>query len=288
MRRAITIQQELTGINLIEDITEVFESIASLRISRIRNRVITSKGFFAELWQTYSGLRIDPKERLQRAHQRNKGRNVFVAITSEGKLSGSIDEQIIDALQSAYQTPATTDIVVIGTHGGSLLRQRGLTVAHLFHMPQSDVSFNVSGIIEILNAYDQITVFYQTYESLRVQKLGRIELLSAVRDLSEDVSDTSETVSSRDYIFEPGITEIADYMESVMMGVALIQVIMESKLAQYASRFNAMSIAKHSASDLAGDYRHQLAQARRGERDERLKETIKVLRHIRAREEVAA
>ena len=71
--------------------------------------------------------------------------------------------------------------------------------------------------------------------------------------------------------------QLAEYLESLMMGVALTQVIMESKLAQYASRFNAMSSAKRRAHDLATDLSNQYHRSKRNEGDERLKEIMKVI-----------
>lgn len=281
MRRAINIASDLNQIHTVEDLTEVFESIASIRISKIRNRVVDSKAFFAELWQTYSGLRIDPSQRMTQRNRTKQGKNVFVVVTSEGSLSGAIDEEIVDTMLKDYSkaAPNTTDIVVLGTHGQTQLKQRTIPIAKSFNMPASDVSFSVTDIIETLGEYDHISVFYQTYESLRVQKVARIELIAAVKDLSEDVESGGEVVSSRDYIFEPSVDEIADYLESVMMGVALIQVIMESKLAQYAARFNAMNSAKHRASELVTDYNLQYHRAKRAESDERLKEIIKIAHH---------
>ena len=275
MRRAIQIQAELSQVHTIEDLSEVFESIASLRIAKIRNRVVASKEFFAELWQTYQGLRIDPKKRLARG-ERGNGRDVFMAITAEGKLGGSVDEQIIETMLADVKDPANTDVMVIGHHGLGQLQQRGTQPKQAFSMPASDTNFNVGDIITTLDAYRQISVFYQTYDSLRTQRIARIELISAVKALGEDVADEqAELVSSRDYIFEPDINKIADYMESVMLGVALIQVIMESKLAQYANRFNAMSRAKQRAGELTQEYRLQYYRAKRAEGDERLKEIVK-------------
>lgn len=282
MRRAINIAGDLAQIHTVEDLTEVFESIASIRISKIRNRVVDSKAFFAELWQTYSGLRIDPSQRLNATKSRaQKGKNVYVVVTSEGSLSGAIDEEIVNTMLVDYgvAAPGTTDVIVLGSHGQTQLKQRTIPIAKAFPMPASDVNFSVSDIIQTLSQYDRIAVFYQTYESLRVQKVVRIELQAAVKSLGEDVEGNAEVVSSRDYIFEPSIDEIADYLESVMMGVALIQVVMESKLAQYAARFNAMSSAKRRASDLVTDYNLQYHRAKRAEGDERLKEIIKIVRH---------
>ncbi|HEU5187760.1 MAG TPA: F0F1 ATP synthase subunit gamma [Candidatus Saccharimonadales bacterium] len=275
MKRATTIKQDLVAIHTVEDLTEVFESIASLHIAKIRNRVVASKEFFAELWPIYRGLRVDPAQRLKRQHVKS-GRNVFVAVTADSKLSGEIDQQVISTLIQAYKDTKDTDILVIGTKGTAQIQAAGLKVAGTFPLPASDVSFSVSDILQALAPYDKIAVFYQTYESLRLQKIARIDLISAVRALGEDVGEEGETVSSRGYIFEPGLDTIANYMESVMMGVALIQIIMESKLAQYAARFNAMNAAKRRAEKLTGEFRTSYYRAKRAESDERLKETLKI------------
>lgn len=278
MKRAISIKGELTEIQTVESLAEVFESIASIKIARIRDRVVVSKEFFSILWQTYSGLRIDPKQRLKRNEHISKGRDVFIAVTAEGKLSGDSDERIINQVLEARTAPEKTDVIVIGSHGVSQLVQRGVTPAFAFHLPESDEQFSVSSVVEVLSKYDKISVFYQTYESLRVQNIKRIDLISAIQDLSETV-EQGEILSSHDFIFEPSVDEIADYMEAVMMSVALIQVIMESKLAQYASRFNTMNAAKHRADELTGEFRRSYNRAKRGEADERLKEIMKVVNH---------
>ncbi|MCA9339054.1 F0F1 ATP synthase subunit gamma [Candidatus Saccharibacteria bacterium] len=282
MKRAINIKKDLVQIHTVEDITEVFESIASIKISKIRDRVVASKDFFADLWQTYQELRIDPEEQLKRPHRAQKDRSVFVVITSEGRLSGDVIGQMKEAVLSALDSPKTTDIVVLGYQGAIQFSQQGIEMLQAYHLPEADAQFGVSEVIELLQEYDQISVFYQTYESLRVQKIARIELISTIRELGDEADvvqqeEGAEIVSSRSYIFEPSIAEIADYLESMMMEVALTQIIMESKLAQYASRFNAMNAAKHRAHELTKEYSRQFHRAKRNESDERLKETMKIV-----------
>jgi F0F1-type ATP synthase gamma subunit len=53
---------------------------------------------------------------------------------------------------------------------------------------------------------------------------------------------------------------------------------MESKLAQYANRFNTMSAGKRRATELAAEYRRSYYRAKRSEGDERLKEIMKVVK----------
>jgi F-type H+-transporting ATPase subunit gamma len=285
MKRAITIRDDLEQIKTVEGLTGIFESIASIKIAKLRNRVIASKEFFDELWQTYRGLRVDPKEQLKRSNKSKSDRSVLVAITSEGKLSGGVDEQVIGEVATAYgaaKNPELVDVIVLGSHGATQLEQHGMVVSQTFHLPAGDEQFSVSEIIEALQEYKQISVFYETYESIRLQRVKRIELVNAVRKLGDEVADEDEVeiVSSQDYIFEPGANEIADYLESLMLGVALTQLIMESKLAQYAARFNAMNAAKRRAKEIGGEYDNMYHRAKRFEGDERLKEIMTVVMNL--------
>jgi F0F1-type ATP synthase gamma subunit len=63
-----------------------------------------------------------------------------------------------------------------------------------------------------------------------------------------------------------------------MTEIALSQVILDSKLAQYASRFRAMSMAKDRSSEMSNDLRLLYNRTKRRIQDERLKEMINGLR----------
>ena len=62
-RLASVIQKEAGQIGTITDLTGIFESIASIRISKIKDKVTRSQVFFDELWHIYSQLRVDPNTR---------------------------------------------------------------------------------------------------------------------------------------------------------------------------------------------------------------------------------
>jgi F0F1-type ATP synthase gamma subunit len=62
-----------------------------------------------------------------------------------------------------------------------------------------------------------------------------------------------------------------------MMEIALSQVILESRLAQYASRFTAMSSAKKRARELQINLVMAYNRAKRGEADDRIKEIVNAM-----------
>src|SRR5207245_11473632 len=116
-RQAAAFQSEADEIQVVSELTGVFESIASLHIGRIKDRVTRSQRFFDELWQIYAQLRVDPKGRMigSSGPRRDKP-NVFLVLTSDSGLSGDIDQRIVQSVINSFD-PTTTDLIVIGARG---------------------------------------------------------------------------------------------------------------------------------------------------------------------------
>lgn len=280
--RALELEQEAGQVGTVSELTGIFESIASMRIGKIKDRVAKSQLFFADLWKIYTQLRVDPNDRLtgKNGPKRDKP-NVFLALTSEGGLSGDIDQRIVRTVLDNIDF-ATTDLIVIGAHGATQFVQNHAKIKRYFRLPDIDQAIDVSPIVDELIGYKQPTVWFQRYVSLSVQEVGRIDLLGRVRSLateSENKKD-GEIISPRDYLFEPSVDDVIRYLESVMMEIALSQVILESRLAQYASRFTAMSAAKKRARELQIDLVMAFNRAKRGEADDRIKEIVNAMNNM--------
>ena len=272
MRRASAIEKESLQIETVEDLTGVFESIASTQIAKIKGKVEMSKSFFQLLWQRYSAIRVDPNSRItSRDFGEDGTKKVFIMISAEAGLSGDIDDRLIETMMQDYDQK-TTDIVVLGTHGATQLTQRGIPFIRFFQVPESDSYIDVSPVIESVMPYSSIIIYYEEYVSLGVQEIKKMDLLSHMRALSEEADE--DVMTDKDTIFEPSLDEIADQMEMTMMNMALSQAILESSLAQDASRFNAMAVAKKRAQDLLGLYKLEFHRAKRGESDRRMREVM--------------
>lgn len=271
MRRASAIEKEAREITTVQDLTGVFESLASTQVAKVKNKVELSKGFFQLLWQRYSSIRVDPATRITNRDPEEGARNVFIVISAEAGLSGDIDQRLIETMRQDYD-PATTDIVVLGSHGASQLTQRGIPYVRFFKVPESDQYIDVGPVIEAVISYAKIVVYYEEYVSLGVQNIKSIDLISSVQSMSEDANE--DVMTAEDTIFEPSLDEIADEMEMTMMSLALSQTILESSLAQAASRFNAMAVAKKRAGELIGDFMLEFHRAKRSESDRRLREVL--------------
>lgn len=276
MRRPSTIEQEALQISTVEDLTGVFETIASTQVAKVKGKVELSKQFFELLWSRYISIRIDPADRItNRKPEDGTSDSVFVIISAEAGLSGNIDQRLIETMLVDYDAK-TTDIVVLGTHGATQLRQRGIAYSHYFQVPPTDKYIDVSPVIAAIVPYSRVVVYYEEYVSLGDQEIKKIDLISSIKEMVEDVEEP--VVVIEDTIFEPSLDEIADQMEVIMMTLTLSQTILESSLAQAASRFNAMMIAKKRAGELLSDYRLEFHRAKRAESDRSLREVMTTLK----------
>ncbi|NCQ54293.1 hypothetical protein COV88_00135 [Candidatus Saccharibacteria bacterium CG11_big_fil_rev_8_21_14_0_20_41_19] len=283
MRRASAIEREAEQITTVQDLTSVFESLASTQVAKIKNKVTLSEEFFQLLWKRYSSIRIDPSLRItNRDANGEQAKKVFVIISAEAGLSGDIDQHLIETMQQDLDMN-TTDIIVLGSHGANQLAQRNIPYVRFFQVPESDHYIDVSPVIDAILPYSKTIVYYEEYVSLGVQEIKSIDLISSVRSMSEDVDDNVEedVMTAGNTIFEPSLDEIADQMEVTMMTLALSQTILESSLAQAASRFNAMAVAKKRAGELLNDYMLEFHRAKRSESDGRMREIMVSLKKKR-------
>jgi F-type H+-transporting ATPase subunit gamma len=283
MKRPQEIEKDIIGMQTLSQLTSVFEGIASMRIAQIKNQVLQSQNYFDTLWQMYIQIRAGTPFSFGRRmfNEDVIDKELFIIITAEGGFSGDIDQKLITWMLKSYDKKKN-DIIVIGHHGAIQLAQRGVSFKKYFKLPAKDQNINVSPIIREVQQYKSTNVFYQTYVSLTVQDVKRISLSNAVEEQGKDVEKGEEIINEVTYIFEPSSFAVVDHLERSMMNIALSQVILESKLAQYASRFQAMSAAHDRAKESVSEYKLMYNRSRRAIKDERLKEIINGLRKAHA------
>jgi ATP synthase F1 gamma subunit len=275
MKHPNEIAREEISMGTLVELTSVFEGIASMRIAQIKNQVLQSTIFFNELWSIYTQLRVDSLFSFGRGDE-NKvvvDKELFIRITAEGGFSGDIDQKLVQMMLKDYSKDKQ-DIIVIGHHGAVQLAQRGVEYKKYFKLPNKDQNINVMPIIREVQKYRATAMYYQEYVSLMEQEVKRIELSMAVQEKGKASETSEDIISEETYIFEPTAYTVAAHLERSMMQIAVSQLILNSKLAQYASRFRAMSASHQRASEQRSDLHLSYNRARRAVKDERLKEII--------------
>jgi F-type H+-transporting ATPase subunit gamma len=282
MKRPNEIAREEVSMATLVELTSVFEGIASMRIAQTKNQVLQSTKFFDALWSIYSQLRVDSLFSFGRDANVSQviDKELYIIITAEGGFSGDIDQKLVQLMLTNYDKDKN-DIITIGHHGAVQLAQRGIEYKKYFKLPNKDQNINVTPITREVQRYRTTRMFYQEYASLMVQDVKSIELSMAVKQISAINESPDDIISEETYIFEPNAYTLAAHLERSMMQIAISQLILESKLAQYASRFRAMSASHQRADESKTELHLSYNRARRAVKDERLKEIINGLKKIK-------
>lgn len=283
MKRPNEIEREEAAMSALVELTSVFEGIASMKIAQIKNQVLEATQFFDQLWHIYSQLHVSAIFGFGRSQSDEEviNKELYILITAEGGFSGDIDQKLIQLMLQTYDKEKNV-IIVIGHHGAIQLAQRGISYEKYFKLPNKDKNINVTPIIKEVQKYARTSVFYQEYVSLMQQDVKRIELSTAVASKGQQSDTPDEIISEANYIFEPSTYDVVDHLERSMMQIAMSQLILNSKLAQYASRFRAMSASHTRADEAKGELRMDYNRAKRNIKDARLKEIINGLKKAKS------
>jgi F-type H+-transporting ATPase subunit gamma len=284
MRRPLEIKAQEASVKSVVSLTSALETLSSMQIAKTKNKVLISNQFFDEVWNIYKQIRVDVLFNFGRTPEEKPfDKELLILITAKGGLSGDIDQRLIRKVIESYDE-TKNDVLVIGHHGALKLKQSHIDYTYYFDLPEKDY-INVDPLMEIIKKYTKSRIFYQNYISLSQQEIKDVDLSEVVSSKGRvaDLSTVSkEMVTEKTYIFEPSSYQVAAYLENSILRLTISQFIYDSRLAQVASRFKAMSAAKERSIDTAGELHTEYNRAKRNQVDTRLKESLAGLKKIRA------
>ena len=284
MRRPLEIKAEEASVRSVVSLTSALESLSSMQIAKTKNKVLISNQFFDEVWNIYKQIRVDVLFNFGRKiDEKPFDKELLILITAKGGLSGDIDQRLIRKVVERYDE-TKNDILVIGHHGALKLKQSHIDHTYYFDLPEHDY-VNVDPLMDIIRKYTKSRIFYQNYISLSQQEIKEVDLSEVVSSKGRvaDLSIVSDDmVTEKTYIFEPNSFAVAAYLENSILRLTISQFIYDSRLAQVASRFKAMSAAKERSIDNAAQLHTEYNRAKRSQVDTRLKESLAGLKKIRA------
>ena len=284
MRRPLEIKAEESNARSVVSLTSALETLSSMQIAKTKNKVLISNQFFDEVWNIYKQIRVDVLFNFGRAiDEKPINKELLILITAKAGLSGDIDNRLIKKVVEYYDE-SKHDVMVIGHHGALKLKQSHIDHTYYFDLPEHDY-INVDPLMDIMKRYTNSRIFYQNYISLSEQSIVDVDLSEVVSSKGRvaDMSVVSDNlVTEKTYIFEPSSYAVAAYLENSILRLTISQFIYDSRLAQVASRFKAMSAAKERSISNANELHTEYNRAKRNQVDTRLKESLAGLKKIRA------
>lgn len=251
------INENLEALNSLKDLAESYEEIAVIRMQKIKDSVLKTRDFLADLSDVFVDLKSsydrDVTELISKRKSGDKsivpllqknGKTLMVYLSSNGRLYGSVTQKTYKLFILALKKPEAdnSDVMIIGSAGKEMFENSGNKKPFTyFEIP--DVGVNITQIKELMQKflqYEKVDVYYGKFDNV----VNQSPIGTSITGENIFESEVTEPVPREDkFIFEPALEKIFYFFETQIIANLFSQTLLENQLARHASRVNAMEEA---------------------------------------------
>lgn len=303
MQTTKQIDQRLSDVKLLQELTSTFEAIAAQNLSATRNRVLSARAFLEEAQKVYTDARdifvsqnqLDPAQYHQQLRvSTDNGKDLVVVIAPNTKLYGALPEQLLSQATEGIRRK-TCDVLVLGKVGAEYFSRLKPPIA-FETLEVDDEDWTVEQVHSILTkvaAYHKVTAYYNHFRTVLTADVIEADLsltnpfqnpapAEPKKDDQQDAQPSPEVKGPApknpfakwlthvkhlsdgpDALFEPSLEEVLNFFETTILKTLLHQKVRESLLSRYAARMVAMDVATENAKTATVGLRRELSRAKR-------------------------
>lgn len=245
----------ITGIKGTQKITRAMKMVASAKMRRAQDRIISMRPYAKRLDELLSHLAESAGDEINKIlEQREVKHRLVVVISADRGLAGSFNSSLIRfALNYINSLPKDTKLIVIGKKANDALKKKNFNIVKSYVNLFNNLTFEASN--EIINyiidgyrkkSYDSVDLIFNEFRSVVKQVAVKEQLLPLAKPKKDE---TSKKIAV-DYIYEPGASEILKELIPKQYRIKFWKALLESNAAEQAARMTAMETATRNASDL--------------------------------------
>jgi F-type H+-transporting ATPase subunit gamma len=254
------VRNRIVSVNSTQQITKAMKMVSAAKLRRAQDAIQQMRPYakkLAEMIATVSAQSDAGAENPFTVVREIKN-VLLIVVTSDRGLCGAFNANVgkatmalVNEKYASLQASGNVEILALGKKGGEYLSRRGFKVndAHADIFTRLNFT-NVREIGEIvLNAftekqYDVVEVLFNYSKNVATQIIQTEQLLPLV------ASETTENVSSVDYIFEPTEEEIISELIPKSIKLSIFRALLESNSSEHGARMTAMDKATDNAGEL--------------------------------------
>jgi len=237
-----SLEQQLVIGQGLELVSKSYGELASMKIARIRARVLRNRQFFDRLIKVYAQVK---KEAVNKGVElKNNGRVIHLLICSNQRFYGTINHKTVKAFAQNYYN-FMGDVILIGSRGVEEMKAYPRVKYSLFNI-KNDLPkpIELDKLAKIISKYAQVLIYFVEMSTILDQRV-------VVRDITASynvqLNQISTIQSKTDYILEPEISNILDFFDNQVFLLLLEQAFLEAELSREASRLVVMTDATDKA-----------------------------------------
>ncbi|TSC73264.1 MAG: Uncharacterized protein G01um101470_190 [Parcubacteria group bacterium Gr01-1014_70] len=255
-----TIEEEITELQNIRNVLEIYESVSATYMRRTRGSIIKSRAFYESLRGTYD--EVTHAYRYELAEIKNKTsiwQSIFwkklinrvrrrteaaVWLSANTGLYGDIIQKTFQAFLE-HLSSTKCDVIIVGKRGKLLFEERMPHTRYIYQDLPDTVSRmeDLSPLLTLFSRYQRIRVFYGKFESF----VSQFPISTMIGESEQPVSmSTKEEYAPHTavrYLFEPSLEEISRFFETEIRVSLFQQITEESRLAKLAARMYQLDAA---------------------------------------------
>lgn len=270
----------ITGIKNTQKITRAMKMVASAKMRRAQERIISMRPYAHKINELMNDLiQASGEEANEIIEQRPVQHRLVVVVSADRGLAGSFNTNIIRfATNYISSLGKDTKVLIVGKKANDSFKKKDINVIKSYVSVFSELSFELSNeIVEFIidgykkRLYDSVEIIYNEFKSVAKQLTVKEQLLPLKKSESDETKEKKKPV---DYIFEPGAGEILRELIPKQYRVQFWKILLESNAAEQAARMTAMETATRNASDLLKILELSYNQARQADITKQILEIV--------------
>ena len=258
------IKNRIRSMESTRQITKAMEMVASSKLRKAQEQVLSSRPYFEILYSTISNI-VDSTRDLSSPYLEKRAGNktLYIVIAGDRGLAGGYNSNILKTVTAEMADKQAT-VLPIGRKAVEYFQSHGIPCLTANYAEAAAVSlgdcFTVAKQMAkryLAGEYDEISVCYTDYVSVLTQTPTVLRLLPLVRQKV----GKEETVES-DILYEPDGSQVLETIIPDYMGGVLYGALCESRASEQAARRTAMDSATQNADEMIADLSLEFNRAR--------------------------
>lgn len=272
------IKRRIQSVKNISQVTRALEAVSASKARRSQQQAERSRPYTQKAMEILINLAGQPgaaQHPLLTVHEAVKTVDI-VLVTSDRGLAGSYNMNIIRTVEDFVQRLGVpVRWITVGRKGRDyLIRRNHNVIAEFSHLPPQLPMSAVAPVSEIVvddflqRACDQVFIAYTDFINVLMQRPTVVSLLP-FQPSSQDMialgyfkAEPAQTISGREYIYEPSAAAILDQIVPRFTALQIYQAVLEAAASENAARMIAMRNATENAMALADDLTLEYNKAR--------------------------
>ncbi len=250
------IRRRIKSVENTKKITHAMEMVAAAKLKKLQDLLKQSDHYIAELKRILATLVREKSLAHPLLEKRDEIKSTLVfLIASETGLCGSYNTNVLEQANRFLKTEGTAQsvrFVAIGKYAANHLKRSKSTIVKAFSIPKPQEIDNL-----IQEVTEMATSAFTNREADRVVFIyTKVATLSSLKPTQEQLFPLTSTEADSqekkqvDYIIEPDLNSILDFMLPEFIAAEIAQFVKHSMVAEQASRMMAMRQATDSAKDM--------------------------------------